>query len=55
VTTSNEVVMEKAINPYQLEASKEADRYKALIIAGVTFPPKLFQMYEIKGTNPSWV
>ena len=55
MTTSNDVVMEKAINPYQLEVSKETERYKALIIAGVTFPPKLFQMYEIKGANPSWV
>jgi hypothetical protein len=44
MTTSNEVVMENAINPYQLELSNETERYKALIIAGVTFPPKLFQM-----------
>jgi hypothetical protein len=51
--TSNEVVIEKAMNPYQFDASNEIARYSPRIAAGVIFPPKLFHMKEMKDSKPS--
>jgi hypothetical protein len=46
-------VIEKAINPNQLDVSIDGATNSARITAGVMFPPKLFHIYEIDDMKPS--